>query len=662
MAQISNQAPGFITGSNASQTSSAIVSLIVGEAVLKNAPAGAQPGANWAGGYANIASTAKTVPANSGVYSGSLSSLGNMVAMDLSEGDYQIKVTTPGWVNIGYLEVDTYVPLRTWANLRVQAGQPSPIGVLAPYTSGYIREYWRDPTQATFGSNSAIPALTGVIPDNLTDSSGNPITDMQGNFIAYVDLQMQRLSGSNTWDNLYFMNAFSQALSWVLTTNDYLAALQNAEANTLSNFGSSNYADFVSQGFDKYKIGFALRRAIANMGILVTTIPEGFFGTPNAIAKAMVDNGIGFVGDLSTKLFDGGVVFNDIYNTAYTPIISDILKSITNTADLIIIQDTFKTSITDMASPMDYTIIERASGLINDSIFKTMADFGRDIYERAPNIQVETGADLVELIDSVQSDISPNVEALTGNVNADGTTPMLSQTIIDSLRTYLPVGDNKGPISIINVIGSASGYLIDGLRAVNDGIAQLYASDYGPQIRDALTEISRYNSKYALTEAEVLAAEKWVRVPPPTVIGFDANNSPIITQGPDYWETKLEEKKKNYFDLLDTIAADTSGNYPAIVQQINENWNWCCRNIYFEWKNYNKANLTVSSFSDNSQYLSFVSSLPQYGADVQNIGTDYLLYQICQPNEAGDTIKAVLGQGKTNQLLGEAGVVTKNVV
>ena len=125
---------------------------------------------------------------------------------------------------------------------------------------------------------------------------------------------------------------------------------------------------------------------------------------------------------------------------------------------------------------------------------------------------------------------------------------------------------------------------------------------------------------------------------------------------------EVEEKKREYLNLLSTIAADTTGEIPTIVAQINENWLWCCRNLYYEMLNYNRANFTVTAFNDNSQYLSFVSSLPSYGADPQNIGTDYLLYGICLPNEAGDTVKAVLGQGKTNQLLGENGVLVKNII
>lgn len=599
-----------------------------------------------------------TIGPNSGVYSGSLSSLGNMVAMALGTGEYQVKILTAGVTAQGSFEVDQTVPITTWANLTPAGRAPFPTAQLAPYSVGYIREYWQDPAGTTFGANSAIPALTGVFPDPFSNFGGAPITDRPGNFVAYVDLQMQRLSGSNTWDNAHFMNVFNQTLGWVLTSNDYLAALQNAQSNTLSNFGSANYRDFVSQGFDKYQQGAALRKALINVGTMVQVIPEGFFGTPNAVAKFLVDIGLGSVGGLSDKLYTAGVNFDDIYNAGYVNVITNILNTITNQADLVVIQDVVESTIPKMISPLAYTSIEIASGLTNDSAFPNFAAFGRDIFQRAPGLSSLTGISLVALIDSVQSDITANVEAITGNVTVGNSVPLLSQSIIDSLRTYLPLGAGNGPVSMLNIIGTGSGYLLDGIRAVNLAISQLYATDYGPQIRDILTEISRFQSAYALTEAEVKAAASFTPVPAPGV----AADGSVIPGGPNYWGTQVEAKKTEYLNLLSAIAADTTGEIPTIVAQINENWLWCCRNLYYEMLNYNRANFTVTAFNDNSQYLSFVSSLPSYGADPQNIGTDYLLYGICLPNEAGDTVKAVLGQGKTNQLLGENGVLVKNII
>jgi len=624
-------------------------------------PGGGTGAVGFDGGYSGGGSGyAFIAGANSGVYAGSLSSLGNMVAMSLSEGDYIVKIVQPGSVGGKYYDVGETVPLTTWANLKVTGRNP-PSAQLAPYSTGYIREYWRDPAGTTFGANSAIPALTGVIPDNLTNAIGEPITDLRGNFVAYVDLQMQRLSGSNTWNTSYFLNVFSQVQSWVLTSNSFLAASLNAEANTLANYGAKNYSDFVTQGFNKYKIGIALRKALGNLGLLISTIPDGHFGTPNAVAKAMIDSGLGYIEDFSAKLLTSGVVYTDIYNPNYTPTISFLLKSITNADDLDIIQQTLKTTMPTMTSPLDYTDIVLASGLTNDSAFASLAEFGKDIFYKAANLQVIEGVELVKLIDNVVDQVTANVDALSGNTTINSSPPLLSQDIINNLRTYLPLAEGNGPVTMVDVIGTGAGYLIDGIRAVNEAISRLYATDYGPIIRDTLTEISRYVSRYPISQSEVIAAEQFIPVPPQTVT-VSQSGSIVRTGGLDYWETKLEQKKTEYLNLLNTIASDQSGEIQAIVTTINNNWTWCCRKLYYEWRNYNRANLTVSPFSETSVYLAFASALPDLGADTQNIGTDYMLYQLAQPNQAGDTMKALLGQGKTSFLLGESGVANKNVI
>ena len=619
------------------------------------------------GFYGNLASFAP----NSGVYAGSLSSLGNMVAMSLSNGSYRIGVVTGGVTSNGTVESGQTFTVDEWRTLSFPDPRAYPTVSVVPYSTGYLRDYWQDPQGTTFGANTAIPALTGVFPDPFVDSDGT-VLNFPGNFVYYMDLAMQRLSGSNTWSNEYFMNIFNQTIGWVLTTNSYTAALNNAESNTLSNFGSVNYQDFVTQGFNKYQTGLALRKALGNLGTFVQTIPDGHFGTPNSVVKHIIDNGLGFIGGISDQLTNLGIPYDDIYNADYTSVCANILKGVNNPSQLAIVQQTLKTTLPDIQNLSDYTSIERCSGLVNDSQFRNLAEFGVDIYQKAATLAVETGAGLVLLIDSVQSDVSANVEAITGNSSHSSSPPLLSQTIIDSLRTYLPLGPNGSPVSLVNVIGTASGYYTDKLALVNDGIARLYASEkYGTRIRDTLTNISRYYAGYPLDAAEKKAAEDWVPVPAPVYgvnvtggTGLDATRETYLVSpgGPSYWQYKLEQEKQAYYALISEIAADTTEEYPIIVAQINENYLWCCRNLYWETTNYGRAGFQVSTFNDKSQYFAFMSSMPQYGADPQNIGTDYILYGLCQSNEAGDIMKTILGQGKTNQLLGEAGVQIKNII
>jgi hypothetical protein len=82
----------------------------------------------------------------------------------------------------------------------------------------------------------------------------------------------------------------------------------------------------------------------------------------------------------------------------------------------------------------------------------------------------------------------------------------------------------------------------------------------------------------------------------------------------------------------------------------------------YEVVNYNKANITPSDYTDNSIIYSFVESLTRYAADAQNIGTDLLLYGLCQNNQSGDIVKTILGQFKNNQTLSNVGVRISGIV
>jgi len=531
---------------------------------------------------------------NSGLYSGSLSAQGSLVAEQLNSGEYLVQV-----------------------NGRSQTYKP--------FLTGYFRQYWKDPTQTTFGANTAIPAITSVMPDSYTD--------MPGSFHYYVDLQLTRATGSNYFDIFYFLNAYNQVLAWVTTANDYTSALKTAELHNLQYFGANSYQDLITQGFYKYENSKALVQAFQNMGFLVGDIPNGTFGTPNGIARCMINTGLGAIGNLTDNLVSAGVNFADIANPIYTATIASVLSEITNPNDLDTIQGVLETSVPNLTSPLDYCSISAASGLPNDSLFNDMAEVGADIYSKAPNFTYQVGSDVAALLRTLEVEITGNIEALTTN------TSLLNPSILESLRSYLPLGVNNAPVTMLDVIGTASGYLTDSMTAVNAGINNLYNTYYGPVIRDSLSEISRLAAQVSLSNT-------------------DNENQGVG----EYWSQQLLDAEQSYYSLISEIAANTSGNLPAIVNQINSNYADVCSHIATEHRNYNRANLAISSVRDNSLLLNFVSTLPYYAADQGNIGTDLMLRGMSQPNVAGETLKAVLDQARNTSLLSNAGVKINGVI
>lgn len=583
----------------------------------------------------------------SGVYSGSLSAQGNMVAMQLNQGEYKYQ---PVPVNSS----------RWWSLVRSIFGGTA-IGGAAdfaepteeiPYLTGYLRQYWRDPTTCTFGNDSAIPAITGVVPASFPS--------IPGNLMYYVDLQMTRVSGSNYFNVSTFINTFNQTLAWLTTTNNYVAATNNAKKTNLEYYGATDYKSFVSQGFDVYKQGKALVTAIRNQGVTTQLINEGHFGTPNAVVKTLITNGLGYINNLSSTMAANGVNIEQIYDEAYTTLCIAQLEAITNVDDLAVIQGVLDSSIPNMTSPMAYCSIEASSGLFNDSAFKTFAEFGLDIIERAPGLSFATGLALATLITNVQTEVSNSVESLASNDS------LIPQSVIDALRLNLPTNGENAPVSMLNVIGLACGYLTNYMAKVNNGVAALYATSYGPRIRSVLTEISRYDARVALTAVEAKAAKQFVIVPPPVygsvttfdqVTGIMSSTEVLVDKGgPDYWETNRDLKIKEYYAILNEVANDNNDNIKIIFNTINDNYNEFCKLLSYEYQNFARASATFQTFSDNSQVFNFVSSLPGFTADTQNLGTDTILYGMAQPNSAGDLVKAAMANAKNNQILGEAGV------
>ena len=566
----------------------------------------------------------------SGLYQGSLSAQGNMVAMALNGVNLKANTTIGDFDPTYYQATGEDLDAGTKANLNAMIVTP-------PYLLGNFRQYYRDPTTCTFGNTSAIPAITGVMPASVS---------IQGNFVYYVDLAICRATApvsvtatpttsSTTFDIKYFINIFNQAIGWTLNSNSYLLGLKNSENRNFEYYGETDYESLVTQGFNEYQQGQALTRAFENLGIMTDSISSGQFGTVNAVAQTLINNGLGGVGNLKINLISQGVNLNDLLNPIYTVPIQSVLGNITNPTDLAVIQTVIQSNIPNMRSPVDYTSISALSGLPNDSAFATMANVGQDLYTKTAYLSVTNGNAVAYLIKNTQNESNASVESLAG------TNSLLNSNVVASLRSYLPISSNNDVISVVNVIGSISGYYTDQLKLVNDGLEQLRATSYGPLIRDALTKISRV----------------FARVGPngETYTDPEGPADPGNTNA-NYWTSQLNSAITEYNTLLSTIVTDTTGNIPRIVSQINDNYLSVCQQVALEIQNYDKAKFNTSNFGDTSTILGFVSGLPYYGADPDNLATDLMIYSMAQNNDAGNTVKTIMAQAKNNQLLGQAGI------
>jgi hypothetical protein len=656
-----------------------------------------------------------------GIYAGSLSALGNLVAMSLNDQNPVYKVTVPpvayernnyGLGNINKTKAPIYKEGQILTKKQLDALPASMVPQVkqVPYNTGFFREYWYNQRQTTFGNNSAIPALTGVIPRGLRDYNNEIILNYSGNVFYFIDLQIQRLLGEGKFNLDRFISVFRQAQSWVETSNKYLASLKNCE-KPLRDFKADTLEEYATQKWNKYKTGKALVLSFRNLGKLGALIADGEiyngvwrgFGTAGWVMKSIIENQLADQKtsdgvSISDAMIAQGLTVTDVYNPDNEQQIKNILEKVTNASALKLVQEVLETKVVSLTNLMDYTSIEKVSGRANDSEFKSLEAVGQDIFENHNTLTVESGPALADLIDDIN--LSPDAAALEKIRGSDG--QAIDPAIARQLRKFLPMSPDGGPVSLLQIIGMSSGYLKDTLDEINVLIDKLYKGKYGITIRDTLTEISRLKAEFPLTAAEAQAAKSWI--PTPTEqsineefdsveeqeieitianadvisINIDAQNlgvsnpvkvksqikkkktKKVITRkaGPNYWQTRLTAKIQEYYDLLGAAAADTDQDTANTVKALNEKWVYFCQSVSYEIANYQRGNFSTATEGSNAttNRLNFAAGLANYGTDSGNIGTGTLLTNLAQNNDVGNQIKTILGMGKNDSNLGQAGI------
>ena len=465
----------------------------------------------------------------------------------------------------------------------------------------------------TLGANT-IPAITQTMPGSITTFTGNGA----GNVVYQIDKACSRVVGSDaSFDLGYFINTFTLASGYVTMSNRYLNA-SNVSSNTaFTSYGVTNYQGMVTQGWDKYQIGTALVSAFNNIGVMTDSIRLNAFGTAGGVATVLINNGLSDVGNLSANLTAANVNLNDLTNERYDSAITYVLQNITNKDQLTTIQETIGSNVPNMTSLLDYTSISACAGRSNDSVFESFANVGADLYKKSNTPGFRSGADVATLISVIQNPNDSAIESLSGNGN------LLNSTITSELATYLPSSPTNTTITMLDVIGSPSGYYDNALSNVINGLSQLNSTSYGPQIVTALNDIIT------------------------TATDFDAVNlAPYYGSVPDAVNA--------YNSLLTTIVNDPKV-YP-IVNQINTNYSTICQSTVTEYQNWTKAKFYTGSFGDSMTIMSFAQSLPTLAQDVQKTGSGQMIAGMIQNDIHGSTIRAALIEGKNYQRLQTFGV------
>lgn len=574
------------------------------------------------------------------LFSGTLSSLGTMVSQSLNASDPKIVIENGS--NI--IKEGEKVSLRYFKEQGEKYGDVIS-GRVAPTSTGFLRQYWSDPTQATFGADTKIPAITGAIPNPFTLKDGTQVVNFTGSFLYFVDLQLQRTCGADHWDTDHFISVFRQVQAMLPTNNRLVKAMNNAKKSP-ENYGSETITGIMTLNLTKYKKSSTIKTLFNNCGKLAENISKGEytngvwvgFGTSNAVIKTLVDN---YLADiimpsgriLADEIELSGVDYSDIWNPVYTTRLDKILSNITNKETLKTIQEVLQTNVVNITSAIDFTMYEMFTGGQNDSEFATLREIGEDFGINYNGVTVKLGSEISTMIDGVEI---PENESSVEAVSENGAT--VSLPIRSQLRESLIINENGEPATVLDVIGTACGYLTDYMKKINEGISEIYKHPKGIEIKNLLTEISRCSGRVPLTEEERELSESAI----------------------DYWETLLEEKKLEYKNLLDEVSQNA--DLKPWVDQVNQNYLDCCRRVYIEHRNWNKCKFIDIEPVDTTGRNAFVLDIPSLGEDRENIGTDLYLYGISQNNEAGDRLKASMGKGKTDAAAAKIGITRRNTI
>lgn len=535
------------------------------------------------------------------IRTGSLSAIGGTAAYYVSGGYVPPESGTMTWQTSTSTSMD--------GNSTSTISMPTVTVTQNPITwdGKYLKFYGN--ADATSLGQGTIPALTQVVPST--------ITAIDGMTSKWMDQLIVRILGSNTTiDMMWFTSLYAQAKGFLAECNPWLDSTRLSEKKKLEDFGANSYQDFVGQEFIKYKHGSAITSALTNLGDMIDSLTTGKFGTPGAVAYTLINSGLGNTSNLGRSIVYAGINSADIMNPMYEPQIISILSNITDPADLRTIQSTMKSNVPDMVSPMDYTLISNCAGMPNDSLFANLVEVGQDLNSKSQYLNVDKGANVATLINSMIMTPRPQVEALAG------TGPILNSSTTTLMRGLLPISQTDTRVTLYDIIGFTSGYCKANLEATNDAVTSLDSTEYGPRL------IAAYRDLLSTSGSVIVHGSAGDMI---------ADVAPTLSRG---------DAINNYNALITEIMSDSRAEIQNIVAKMNTNFKYISDRIVIENHNYLMGDFQKPSYTNSRMYFAFAQGLHNDALDAQEINSCTYLTDMADKSTTGDVILSLLDEGK----------------
>lgn len=459
---------------------------------------------------------------------------------------------------------------------------------------------------AAFGTAPSF--LTGFCPPGITIGGSSDITNVpqavlnQGNSLfappAPTSGTLSTLSLPTSLVSSY-TSIYSAASGYAAQTFGFTGSLAAAQGMNFDDLGFqfSNYSDVISGGitnqFDPEGLP-ALAEQLPDLGTMFDTTDLSKISDPIALAKNLIDQGLGHVGGLEDKLNESLI---DLSNPFPSDIDRDIVRQILAEISGSDLEEIF--TVTEFNPAHKEKITSLADVLEIDTLFDKEA-----LSALGDNPTLDTFANKM-------TNIGGNFPGTASIGKFFSSLDLRSFPTLASLGALLPSGLTDG---LSNLLGKGTG--VFGNPTVNDMTSSASGLDY----IDYITFINDIQQNLLANDSDVQALAEYLD----TEENLDPNLLSV---------------------LIDNIA--TKPNLQPVIAKGEEYIRKTADKLSIEKSNLSAAGITPgATASNNGGLLNFSSNLHGLGVDPMNLGLGQQITNLAQPGLEGEAMAASIVEGK----------------
>lgn len=277
----------------------------------------------------------------------------------------------------------------------------------------------------------------------------NPTNDPDRGEVIY-----EAMAGriANSW-----ANSVSNNLNY---TDEFKTVLQKVvNKNKIDGFSSvyADYQSFITHGFGNLTDSmFLLGTDLVNLGGVGDLTDLFNIGTPQQLARQLIENGLGVSTGLISMMLNEGITVNDLFNEDYTDTLFDILDSIN---DVDIIQQ-----IKTVMAISEFVELDTVADLLRpEKVFRYSLEFNRfkNIRDMAIQLAMISNTNYTMRHFGDLGSVLLNLETLETATELLEEYNVARPSDIEELKFELPADSyfNSQGITIADFIGTAAGYV-----------------------------------------------------------------------------------------------------------------------------------------------------------------------------------------------------------